>query len=481
MLAVAVIAPAALGQATGNVVFFHPDGTGANHWAAARMYWAGPDGFLNWDRLPHVALYRGHMLDSLSGTSNGGATVHAFGYKVEAAGSFGKDGDGVQSRFIKSLSGYPGSLMREAAALGHPIGVVNDGHIGEPGTGAFLAEAPNRNDWSAITLQIVRGRPGANDAPPHVILGGGEEHYLPKGKAGVHGTGAREDGRDLIEEARADGYVVVRTREEFQALRIRLDREPEFAPKVLGVFARFHTFNDVGEEALIARGMRDPAREEDDRSSNLILFGGMPGTPSYDPPRIAEMTELALDVLGRVAAKRGKPFFLVVEPESTDNFANANNAIGTLVAMRQADESIGVVRRYIEGDPRTLLLTAADSDAGGLQIVAQRGETVGTIPLNPTVGDSAPSANPLDGLYGRGTRSFVALPDRFGREMTFGVAWVGAPDVGGGIVSRAEGLNAETLSSRFASAFDNTDVYRLMHATLFGRWLDAPSSKAPDR
>jgi alkaline phosphatase len=29
---------------TGSVVFFHPDGTGANHWSAARMYFKGPDG-----------------------------------------------------------------------------------------------------------------------------------------------------------------------------------------------------------------------------------------------------------------------------------------------------------------------------------------------------------------------------------------------------------------------------------------------------
>ncbi|RPJ05766.1 MAG: hypothetical protein EHM37_21100, partial [Deltaproteobacteria bacterium] len=85
---------------SGSVIFFHPDGTGANHWSAARMYYKGPDGNLNWDLLPHMALYRGHMLNNLIGTSNGGATTHAFGYRVDGPGSFGKNGEGANSLFI---------------------------------------------------------------------------------------------------------------------------------------------------------------------------------------------------------------------------------------------------------------------------------------------------------------------------------------------------------------------------------------------
>lgn len=60
--------------------------------------------------------------------------------------------------------------------------------------------------------------------------------------------------------------------------------------------------------------------------------------------------------------------------------------------------------------------------------------------------------------------------------------WVGTNDVAGGIVSRAEGLNAELLRTEFRSRFDNTDVYRLMYATLFGELLPAPyGQQAPTR
>ncbi len=53
-------------QETGNVIFFHPDGTGVNHWLAARMHTVGPDGELNWDRLPAIGVYTGHMADRVT-------------------------------------------------------------------------------------------------------------------------------------------------------------------------------------------------------------------------------------------------------------------------------------------------------------------------------------------------------------------------------------------------------------------------------
>ncbi len=112
-----------------------------------------------WDKLPWMAVYRGHMADRLTGTSNGGATVHSFGYKVIGPNSYGTD-DG---REILSLSGYPGSISREAANLGHPTGLVNDGDIaGEPGTGAFFAETATRGEPEFQSLQLLGGRPGFN-------------------------------------------------------------------------------------------------------------------------------------------------------------------------------------------------------------------------------------------------------------------------------------------------------------------------------
>jgi alkaline phosphatase len=125
-------APAA-GQG-GSVIFFHPDGFGVNHWGAVRFHKVGPDGRLNWDRLPHIAVYLGHMKDGLTGTSHGGATVHAYGVKVQAD-SFGQDG----AQRIRSASGFEGSIAHEAMRRGKAVGIVQSGAVYEPGTAAFVA------------------------------------------------------------------------------------------------------------------------------------------------------------------------------------------------------------------------------------------------------------------------------------------------------------------------------------------------------
>ncbi|MBC7432723.1 MAG: alkaline phosphatase [Rubritepida sp.] len=133
-----------------NVIFFHPDGFGANHRNALRMVEVGPDGRLEWDRLPHTALYSGHMKDGLTGTSHGGATTHAFGVRVQAD-SFGMDG----TTPIRSLSGFEGSIAREAMARGRCVGLVNSGAAYEPGTAAFVASTERRNSLAEITRLVA--------------------------------------------------------------------------------------------------------------------------------------------------------------------------------------------------------------------------------------------------------------------------------------------------------------------------------------
>jgi len=522
---------------TGSVIFFHPDGTGANHWSAARMYFAGPDSHLNWDRLPQIAPYRGHMLNNLIGTSNGGATTHAFGYRVDGLGSFGKNGQGDSAVFIKGLSGYPGSLMREAANAGIPVGLVNDGHIGEPGTGVFLAEVGNRDDWQEITRQMIQGRPGVTDTPPWVILGGGEADTRPAGTALVHRNhneerkqplNARQSlrGDDLDLEldwndngsgdtsndpARLDDWIVVKTRAEFEALKTALAAQADYAPHVLGLFAYQDTFNDRNEEDLIARGKvtKDPVNHVGPRdapvpappgfrskASRLILWGDVPGQAGHNPPTFTELTEVAIDILDRAARHAGAAgdgrFFLVAEQEANDNFGNNDNAIGLLQALADTDRAIGIARAYVAQHPRTLILTAADSDAGGLQVTApyrnavvpEAGEVNATnlrFAVNPASG-SADIANLADGLEGRGqggeapggTRMFLSEPDALGQTMEFAISWVGTGDYAGAILSRADGLNAQLLREQFSTGFDNIDVYRLMHLTLFGQLLDDP-------
>ncbi len=448
-------APAAT-QDTGNVIFIHPDGTSPSHYATARITDLGPDGRLNWDMMSNAGVYLGHMEDQLTGTSNAGAVTHATGTKVYA-GSYGFNEDGSP---VVPASGQVGmTIMDEAIAAGKATGVINSGYIAEPGTGAFLAKVENRNQAAAITEQIIRS--GVN-----FIMGGGELHMLPEGTTGRYVTpeiDATQRGElirpqtNLIELAQEQGYEVVYNLDELQAL-------PDHTEKVLGVFAAEDTYNDYNENELVTQG--------------LGLYG-QPNNPN--PPTVAEMLQETI----RFASQDPDGFFVVMEEEGTDNFANNNNAVGTVEAVRRADAAIGVAMDYINNtDPNTLLITAADSEAGGLQIsqAIPYGPAYQTFePKVPTVGvNPAPPAstlqNPLDGVNGNNTPwvPFTAEDSIAGPVGNFGVGWVGTPDFPGSIVSKTYGMNADLLPS----TLDNTEIYRIMYKTLFGSYPGSDTNSA---
>lgn len=406
-------ASAVSAQDTGNVIFFHPDGTGVNHWLAARMHTVGPDGELNWDRLPAIGVYTGHMADRVTGTSHGGATVHAYGVKV-LADSYGMN----ETAPLTAASGSDMSIAQEALDAGKAVALVQSGHIAEPGTGVFVASNESRSNTHEIAADVINS--GAQ-----VIMAGGERFLLPEGTQGRHGPGEREDGVNLIERAQELGYTVVYDREELMAL------DPETTDMVLGVFAHNHSFNDQ------------------ERERNIIE-----GKPTYvdGAPTIGEMAQVALAIVSRDE----DGFFAVIEEEGTDNIANNMNAAGTLEALARADAAVGDILTFMEDRDDTLLIMAADSDAGGLQVVTQEEGAVEATTRGGGI---------LHGQQGAFGDAFVTAPDANGNSHHFGIAWVGYNDVAGGILVRGAGFNSDLI----APLMDSTDVYSVMHRTLFGQ------------
>lgn len=403
-------------------VFFHPDGTSAGHWDTMRLLYYGPDGQSHWDRLPQMAAYRGHLTDQLSSTSHGGASIHATGVRTYSD-SFGRDEAGNK---LVAASGRARTIMEDALACGVATALVQTGSLIEPGTAVFVAHAGDRyGDRESIARQVV-------ESGVDILLGAGEEWLLPEGTEGRFGPGSRTDGRNLIAEARARGYAVVYTREELAAL-------PDEAVRVLGVFAHEDTFFDRSEESL--------------RSAGLPNFRA-------SAPSVAEMTAFVLERFGD--DERG--FLAVIEEEGSDNFCNKQNAAGCLEALKRADDAIGVVHEYITDHPETLMVTTSDSNAGGMQIFEIDGGETAPVPARePDTGAL------LDGAEGTETRPFLSAPDSTGRRFPFAVVWSLADDTGTGVIARGAGLDAETLIP--SSGIFNTDIYRILHATLFGERL----------
>ncbi|MCF8242275.1 MAG: alkaline phosphatase [Melioribacteraceae bacterium] len=405
----------------GNVIFIHPDGTGLATWNALRLLEVGPDAKLNWDKLSNIGLYRSHTKNSLTTSSHAGATMHSYGVKVD------RDSYGMNHhKKLTALSGKQMSIMQEAMAAGVKVGIVNSGSIIEPGTGVFVASDSSRRHYEAITRKII-------ESGAEVIMSGGEGWMLPKGTQGKFGEGKRNDNLNLIDAAKSMGYSIVYTKDELKNL-------PDDTEKVLGVFAYEHTFNDQEEEVQAELGL-----------NNYLETA----------PSVSEMTEAAVKILSR----ENKQFFLVVEEEGTDNFGNHLNANGMLEALKRSDEAIGVAVEYYSKNPNTLIVVASDSEAGGMEVIGDPVEY-----MNPGEPASAndPGGAPIDGIAGTQTKPFMSKPDQFGNSFPFIIVWSSVYDTYGSVVAKAHGLNSDLMKANF----DNTDIYRLMYATLFGKRLD---------
>jgi len=404
---------------TGNVIFIHPDGTALADWNALRIIDVGPDNEINWDKISGIGLYQGHIKNRITSSSNAGATVHAYGVKVNID-AFGMDGDEIPL----SRSGKRMSIMQEAMQNKIFTGIINSGSIVEPGTAIFVASEKKRSMSESITKKVI-------ESNADLVFSGGEEWMLPKGTAGKFvDSGKRTDGIKLIETAKKLGYKIVYTKDELNSL------SPQ-EKKVLGVFAAVNTFNDK--------------TEEDQKKDGLKNY-------SDTSPTLKEMVDYAL----KFFSNKGQ-FILVVEEEGTDNFGNKNNANGKLDALKRADDAIGSALEFLKQNPNTLIITAADSEAGGMEIIG-----AGSLNENQPLPKFDNNGAPIDGIDGSGTLPFISAPDKNGNRFPFGIAWSTGEDVTGSVIARAEGMNSDRMKGKI----DNTDIYRIMYLTLFGKWLD---------
>lgn len=421
LYAIIIAACTQTNSTNGNVIFIHPDGTGLADWNALRLIKAGPDGEINWDKMSGIGLYQGHIRNRLTSSSNAGATIHAYGVKADLS-DFGM----IDNEAPISRAGNRMSIMQEAIKKKIFTGLINSGSIEEPGTAVFVSSNIKRSNYSEIAKDVIQS--GVD-----LIFSGGEDFLLPEGTKGrFSSNGKRKDGLNLIEWAAKEGYKIIYTKEE-------LAKTSPDEKKILGVFAARSTFNDKTEEVLDSLG--------------LVNW-------SETAPSVAEMTDFALKFL----SKKGQ-FFLVVEEEGTDNFGNKNNANGKLSALNRADDAIGIVIDFMNKNPNTTLVTAADSEAGGLEV---SGYEIPNLDANTPLPERDNNGAPIDGIGGTGTLPFISKPDKSGKTFPFGIAWSGYGDLTGSVIARAHGLNADKMHGKI----DNTDIYRIMYLTLFGLWLD---------
>ncbi|MEP0548358.1 MAG: alkaline phosphatase [Rhodothermales bacterium] len=211
---------------------------------------------------------------------------------------------------VDSLQRPVGTVLEAAEARGMATGLVATSRITHATPAAFAAHVPYRGAEDEIAAQMVAQ--GVD-----VILGGGRRHFVPGDAAGV-----RTDGRDLLAEARAQGVAVVEDRAGFEGVT---------ETPVLGLFAADHLDYEI------------------DRT---------------DQPSLAEMTRTALALLD--GDEDG--FFLLVEGSRIDHAAHANDPVGHVHDILAYDAAVRVALDFARADGRTLVLSTADHETGGMTL-----------------------------------------------------------------------------------------------------------------
>ncbi len=336
-----------------NVILLIGDGMGFNHVALARYRAVGPDGRLYMERMPVTGHMRTHSANRLVTDSAAAATALACGIKTDN-GRIGTAPDGTAWQ----------TILEKARDKGFRTGLVATSAISHATPAGFAAHVESRNMQVEIAAHMLDNRVG-------ILFGGGRKFWLPQP------AGERQDGRNLIEEARAAGYEVVFSRDQLAALN---------SGPAVGLFA-------------------------DD------------GMTTYAPePMLDEMTRVAIGLLSQKAdwfAPEPR-FFMMIEGSQIDWAGHANDTDNTIRQTLLFDLAVKEALDFAERDTNTLVVVTADHETGGLLIKADRREPVADWNSGGhTAGDVPIYAFGPGSSHFTGTHDIADIPQIIARLLNF--------------------------------------------------------------
>jgi alkaline phosphatase len=240
--------------------------------------------------------------DSTVTESAAAATQMATGVKVLARSiGIGPDGKDLKT------------ILEMAREKGKATGLVTTSGITDATPASFVAHVAQRSEEEKIADQLIK-------SDVNILFGGRKEFFLPQSE-----KGRRKDGKNLLNDAKGNGYLVVETAEEMKQAD---------GKKILGLF----------------------------NQSNMLFEIDRKGSTE---PSLAEMTTKALEVL----SKEGQGFFLMVEAGRIDHAAHVHDIGGVIWDTLAFDEAIGVAYGFQKANPDTLLIITADHETGGLIVL----------------------------------------------------------------------------------------------------------------
>jgi alkaline phosphatase len=286
------------------IILFIGEGLAPDRLAPTRAYAGGAATRLSLDSMPRTALLMNYSKDFAAPDQAAAATAIATGTRVPN-GAIAMNGD------KKSVP----TIIELARDYGRATGLVTDTKLTDPTSAAFYSHPLDANDSEKIAAEFVDG--GKID----IAMGGGASQFLPATKGGE-----RHDRRDLLLELRGNGFDIVRTRAELEAI------PPWRRPKLFGAFSNVElAFANRVEE----RGVQ---------------------------PNLSDMVRRAIQLLQYNAGG----YLLVVDAGLMRKAAQENNGERTLVQTVELDRAVAVARRYA-GEKSTIVV-CGDVAIGGMNL-----------------------------------------------------------------------------------------------------------------
>ncbi|HEX8479664.1 MAG TPA: alkaline phosphatase [Telluria sp.] len=441
---VSVSASAHAAPAAKNIIFFLGDGMGSTTITAARIFQYKEEGFLNMEKFERSARIKTYSNDAQTTDSAPSMGAYMTGIKINNDVISMADAKPIRTRNDVNGNGTidecgtgngraAATILELAKQHGKAVGSVTTTELTHATPASTFSHICQRNAGYSIANQIVPGGAGYNAAlldGVDVLMGGGRHHFTPYDA--VANKKGRADGRDMMAEFAAKGYVVAANKDQMAAA------QP--GRKFVGIYS-----DDTHLDYAIERRASQPA--------------------------LSQMALKAIDLL----APNPKGFFLMVEGGKIDHALHDSNAKRALVETVAFDDAIGaVVERMRVLDPglkNTMIVVTADHDHTiVMNGYAKRGNPVLDIVRNYS--DGAP-AKDADGktyttlVFGNGPNrpdlrsdvdSAAAMDKDYHQET--GVRLAGETHGGGDVRLFATGAGSQV----FKGTMENTRVFHLMKA-----------------
>src|SRR5947208_4509891 len=286
------------------IILFVGEGLSPARLAPTRAYAAGAGTRLNLDSMSHAALVMNYSKDFGAPDQAAAATAIATGERVaNRVIAINADGKAIKS------------IIKLAREYGRATGLITDTKLTDSASASCSAHPADPSDAEKIATEFVdRGN-------VDIAMGGGAAQFLPATKGGD-----RQDSRDLLLELRGNGFDIVQTRAELDAI-------PAWRrPKLVGVFSK--------EDLAFVNQVEERSQQ----------------------PSLSDMVRRAIQLLQYNVGG----YLLVVDAGLMRKAAQENNGERTLSQTVELDRAVGIARSY--GGEKSTIVVCGDVAIGGLDL-----------------------------------------------------------------------------------------------------------------